>query len=428
MRYNFLVASWGAPGHLGPMLVAAQQLRSNRHGVRFISRSDSRAAVEAAGFGIVTWQRTPCFSPIAPNSADERQAYDNLIFGPAAARAADTRDEIDRASTDAVLTDAALIGAALAAEAACLPCALLSTTISLRPLPGVPPLCSQMRPPRTLLERREVEAASRRFAAVMNEWLPMLNQARTSQTLAPADHVLDIFDRPERHLLATSAAFDFPADALPGNVRYIGPLLDTSDWCAPWARPWPEEPDRPRALVSFSTTNQEQTDVLQRVMNAVAHVEMDAIVTVGPGLDVETLHAPKHVTLLASAPHDAVMKDVSLVVTHGGHGTVTRALRHGLPLLVMPMGRDQGDIAVRVEARGAGLTLPPAACETHIVAALSRLINEPRFALAARGLGEAIAADIKSGRLVAEMEEIAGLGINTAASRSARRSLGQYGF
>lgn len=71
------------------------------------------------------------------------------------------------------------------------------------------------------------------------------------------------------------------------------------------------------------------------------------------------LKAPKGVTLLPSAPHDAVMKEVSLVITHGGHGTVSRALRNSLPMLLMPMGRDQNDIALRVEARGAGLTLPP---------------------------------------------------------------------
>ena len=86
-------------------------------------------------------------------------------------------------------------------------------------------------------------------------------------------------------------------------------------------------------------------------MNAIAGIEMDAVATLGPALDGATLRPPKNETLLSSAPHDAGMKEVSLVVTHGGHGTVSRALWHGLPLLVMPMGRDQDDIAVRVEAR-----------------------------------------------------------------------------
>jgi UDP:flavonoid glycosyltransferase YjiC (YdhE family) len=166
----------------------------------------------------------------------------------------------------------------------------------------------------------------------------MLNEARASLDLAPADHVLDLFDRPERHLLAISAAFDFPADELPGNMRYIGPLLDSGDWAKPWTAPWPRVAGRPRALVSFSTTDQSQTDALQRTINAIGRIEMDGVATTGPALDPAKLQAPKNITLLPSAPHDAVMREVSLVVTHGGHGTVSRALWRGLPLLVMPMG------------------------------------------------------------------------------------------
>jgi UDP:flavonoid glycosyltransferase YjiC (YdhE family) len=174
MPYNFLLPSWGSPGHLGPMLTAAQQLRSRGHGVRFIAREDARAPIETAGYSFAAWQRTPNFTPIAPNGEGIRQAYDQLLFGPAAARAADTRDEIDRAPTDALLSDIGLFGSPLAAEAAGIPCALLTPTISLRPLPGVPPIGSGLRAPRTPEARAEVDAANNRFADVMNEWRPML--------------------------------------------------------------------------------------------------------------------------------------------------------------------------------------------------------------------------------------------------------------
>jgi UDP:flavonoid glycosyltransferase YjiC (YdhE family) len=145
---------------------------------------------------------------------------------------------------------------------------------------------------------------------------------------------------------------------------------------------------------------------LQRAINAVAQAGMDGVATVGPALDTATFDAPKNVTLLPSAPHDAVMKEVSLVVAHAGHGTVSRALWHGRPLLVMPMGRDQNDVALRVEAHGAGLILPAGASETEIAGALWRLANEPQFGLAARRLGEAITFDITRERLVSELEGI----------------------
>jgi len=406
MSCNFLIASWGGPGHLGPTLTAARQLRAKGHGVRFIARADARGPVEAAGFPFAIWQREPRISPMAQGSDPLRNAYDNLLFGPAAARGADTLDEIRRTPTDALLTDTALFGSVLAAEAARIPCALLSPTISLRPLPGVPPIGSGLPAPCTPAERIEVEAAISRFIGVMNEWLPMLNEARTSLKLAPCDHVLELFDRPARFLIAMSAAFDFPADRLPGNVRYIGPLLDTSDWSEPWSFPLPQSSDRPRALVSFSTTSQGQADVLQRVVNAFGRINMDAVATLGPAMQGACLHAPANVILLPSAPHDAVMKEVSLVVTHGGHGTVSRALLHGLPLLVMPMGRDQGDVAARVEACGAGLSLAATAAESEVAAALNRLLEGSRFRAAARRLSRISAAEINRGSLVSELERM----------------------
>ncbi len=203
-----------------------------------------------------------------------------------------------------------------------------------------------------------------------------------------------------------SAAFDFPANVLPGNVRYIGPLLDTSDWSEPWAFTWPHGSGRPRALVSFSTTNQDQADVLQRTVDAIGRIEMDAVATLGPAVTSAGLRTPANVTLLSSAPHDQVMEEVSLVVTHGGHGTVSRALSHGLPLLVMPMGRDQGDIAARVEACGAGLILAPTAAETEIAAMISRLIEEPQFGASARRLKDVMTEEISKRSLVSELEQI----------------------
>ena len=56
-------------------------------------------------------------------------------------------------------------------------------------------------------------------------------------------------------------------------------------------------------------------------------------------------------------PHQLVMPGASLVVTHAGLGTVMKACVCGVPLVCMPMGRDQFFNAARVEALGAGLTV-----------------------------------------------------------------------
>jgi UDP:flavonoid glycosyltransferase YjiC (YdhE family) len=145
---------------------------------------------------------------------------------------------------------------------------------------------------------------------------------------------------------------------------------------------------------------------MQRVVDAMADVDVDAVATTGPNVNISDLRAPANVRLIRSAPHNAVMQEVSVVVSQGGHGTVSRALLNGLPLLVLPNGRDQGDNAARVEAKGAGLRLPVTASEAEIAAAVTRLIKEPRFQSAARRLGAAMKADVNASSLVQEMEAI----------------------
>ena len=93
-----------------------------------------------------------------------------------------------------------------------------------------------------------------------------------------------------------------------------------------------------------------------------------------------------------------------------------RALAHGVPLLCMPLGRDQADNAVRVAARGAGLTLAAAAPAEEIRAALARLLDEDAFRDAARRLGAAVAAEASSPAVVDELEVLADARARTAAA------------
>jgi MGT family glycosyltransferase len=407
MSCNFLLACWGSSGNLNPLLTAGRQLCRNGHRVRLIADPAMRDEVEAADFEFATWRRAPIGSAADPTDvSDLKDWLRRAIFDPARAYAADMREEMRRAPTDAVLSIDLLFGAALGAEAAGVPVAMLSPHISIRPLPGIPPAVSGLTQPKTPEERAEVTAANDRWADLLNGFLPTLNKARARLGLTGLGHVIDLFDRADRVLLAISQAFDFQADRLPNNVRYVGPLLDEPSWSKPWRAPWSAQSDRPRALIACSSGAQGQGDLVQRVLNAMGTVEVDAVATTGPNLNIAGLRAPENVHLLYSAPHDAVMKDVSLVVTQGGHGTVSRALINGLPQLVLPIGRDQGDNAARVEAKGAGLRLPATASEAEIATAVSRLIKEPHFRAAARRVGDAIKSDIDASSLVREMEAI----------------------
>jgi UDP:flavonoid glycosyltransferase YjiC (YdhE family) len=142
-------------------------------------------------------------------------------------------------------------------------------------------------------------------------------------------------------------------------VRYVGPVLDDPAGLEAWQSPWPPDHPDPLVVVAFSTTYQEQSGALQRVIDALGMLEARGLVTLGPALDAATFRAPPNVIVRSSAPHSLVFPHAAAVVTHAGHGTVIRALACGVPLLCMPMGRAQPGNAARVVARGAGLRLAP---------------------------------------------------------------------
>ncbi|WP_245458161.1 nucleotide disphospho-sugar-binding domain-containing protein [Mesorhizobium sp. M6A.T.Cr.TU.016.01.1.1] len=364
-----------------------------------------QSEVASADCEFVFWRRAPTGIDADPtDSSDIRDWFQKAVFGPAPAYAADIRDEIGRIPTDAVIAIDLLFGAVLGAEAAGVPIAMLAPHVSLRPLPGTPPITSGFVQPQTPKERIAAAAASEGWACFLNQFLPLLNEARAGLGLCGLDKTVDLFQRADRYLLAISQTFDFAADSLPDNVRYVGPLLDQPNWSKGWEAPWPMDSGRPRVLVACSTGAQGQDELVQRIISALGTLDVDAVATIGPHVDSRKLAAPRNVHPLHGAPHDLVMKEVCLVVTQGGHGTVSRALINGLPQLVLPKGRDQGDNAARVVSKGAGLRLPSSAREAEIADAVTRLLQEPCYRDEARRLGGAMKDEMAASGLVDELE------------------------
>src|SRR3954454_17370647 len=75
------------------------------------------------------------------------------------------------------------------------------------------------------------------------------------------------------------------------------------------------------------------------------------------------------------------MPAASLVVSHGGHGTVSRALAAGTPLLICPIIGDMSETAMRVAWAGAGLSVPWRLCRPAPLRwAAQRLLGDGSFA------------------------------------------------
>jgi MGT family glycosyltransferase len=220
-------------------------------------------------------------------------------------------------------------------------------------------------------------------------------------------------------LVLTSPEFDFPCANLPPNVRYVGPQLADPTWAGSQVALPPGE--EPLVLVSCSSTHMDQLGLIRRAVAAVADLPVRALVTTGPTVDPEEVRAGLDVgpavSVVRSAPHSAVLPHASAVITHGGHGTVMKALAAGLPVVCLPLGRDQPDNAARLVAAGAGVRLKPKAGVGAIRAAVRQALDDPTLRAGAEKIGQAVAAQATSGLALDELEEVArGRGVRPLAT------------
>jgi UDP:flavonoid glycosyltransferase YjiC (YdhE family) len=91
---------------------------------------------------------------------------------------------------------------------------------------------------------------------------------------------------------------------------------------------------------------------------ALGGLSVDVVLSTA-GFDPGSL--PANVTAHAWVDQSAVLAHATLVICHGGSGTVLGALAAGIPLVVLPMFADQSRNARAVVAAGAGLAVEAAA-------------------------------------------------------------------
>ncbi len=407
---RFLFTNWEGGGHVDPALIVARECLALGHDVLFVSDEANRASAASFGVPFRSWSTAPNrrhFGDPVGGLSDWKACTPAGVIGsicreviaaPAAAYAADTAALIQAFQPDLVVSNELLFGCMIAAEAAGIPCALVTGNVWCFPTRSdVPPFGPGfVRFNARTMPRDRITHHALRW--LYGRWTAPINAARRQFGLPAIGDFLEQLEYPASIVLGVSRAFDIGGSEPPSRFFYAGPLIRTPVWAQAQSQASFAAPaDRPRVLVSFSTTMQGQTHVIARCIRALAAERLRAIVTLGPAITPRDLPAADNVDILESASHDQIVPHCAAVVCHGGHGTMVRSIMHGVPLLCIPMGRDQHDNAARVVRRGAGLRLPVKAGIGSIRRAVRRLVSEPEFQARAGILGAAVRNEYDSG-------------------------------
>ncbi len=349
-----------ARGHLYPLVPILEELRRRGHHIAVRTLASEVERIRALGI-----EATAISARVEEIEMDDykgrlqpmRGGRAMAVFARRAKHdAADLEAAIERERPEALLIDVNCWGAAIVAEVSGLPWVVYSPYLLMTPSRDAPPFGMGLRPMGGMLGMAR-DGLLRRAMRPMFDRLGVgpQNKLRARYGAPQIEEFADFLTRPPLMLALTVEGFDYPRRDWSENVRLVGQI----NWSPPQTTPaWLGEMRDPLVLVTCSTEKQGDKRLIDVALQGLPPEGFSVIATTAAH-DPAEFSAPAGSRVERFVPHDAVLDRVACVVCHGGMGIAQKALAAGVPVVVVPFGRDQLETARRVEYANAGVRRPP---------------------------------------------------------------------
>jgi UDP:flavonoid glycosyltransferase YjiC (YdhE family) len=202
-----------------------------------------------------------------------------------------------------------------------------------------------------------------------------LNEARTKLGLSPVSRLYGGLSE-RLVIVGTFPQLEYPR-RWPPEVHVVGPL----QWEPPYGDVDPPPGSAPLVVVAPSTAQDPQQQLLLAALEGLAGEPVRVLATWNRRPPPVTVRVPPNVRLVEWISYSRTMPGSALVICHGGHGTMVRALASGAPVLTVPHSGDMAENAARAEWAGVGVRLPWRFLGARRVRlAVRRALGEPSLA------------------------------------------------
>ena len=187
---------------------------------------------------------------------------------------------------------------------------------------------------------------------------------------------------------------------------HVGPIFEEQASPDDWDLPWPPDDPVPLVVVSLSSTYMHHEEPMERILAALAALPVHVLATTGLELDPAEVRTPPGIEVRRYIPHVTVLPHAAVVVTHAGTGTLMAAFAHGVPVVCVPLGRDQPANAARAAELGVAVALPGDARPDRIAAAVREALSSQPMRSAVAELAADIAGYGNGARAVEALESL----------------------
>lgn len=281
---------------------------------------------------------------------------------------------------DLVVSDVITACGGMAAELMGIPWVELNPHPLYRPSKGLPPLGSGLAPGTGLRGRLRDTVMRFLTGRSWRQGLRQRSEVRVQIGLPAQD------PGPVRRLIATLPALEVPRPDWPAEAVVVGPLhFEPTDVVL-------DVPDGPGplVLVAPSTATTGTAGLAEVALECLRPGEVlpDGTRVVVSRLGGDDLDVPSWATV-GLGRQDELLKRADLAICGGGHGMVAKTLLAGVPMVVVPGGGDQWEIANRLVRQGSAQLIRPLTADA-LVASVREVLGGPSYREAARRAGESV--------------------------------------
>lgn len=357
-----LVAAFGDPGHVFPALSLSRALAARGHEVVLETWPEWEELVRGEGVGFAPADGYQVFPP--PRSGDPG--------GGEAAKA--LMPLLEEFRPDVVVNDVLTVAPALAAERYGARRATLVPHLFPEGGAGLPPFSIGAMPPRTGFGRKAWDLVGRLMEHGLRAGRDDLNAQRSVVGLPPTERFHGATS-PDLVLVATLPQLEYP-DSLPERARITGPM----EFEPPHEDVELPPGDDPLVVVAPSTSQDPEHRLVRATLEALADQAVRVLATTNRAGQASGIEVPPNAILCDWVRYSQVFPEASVIVCHGGHGTLARSLGAGVPVLACPAAGDMNENGVRLAWSGAGLSLRWSLTTPATVRwAVAELLAEPSY-------------------------------------------------
>ena len=368
---RILLVAIGEAGHSFPIIAIGSALAARGNDVAIHTWFRWQEHIEAAG---IEFFRAPKFE--TPPGAPVPDVHE------AAALAAEELATVVRGwQPDVIVTDVLTLSGSLAAEMCSVP--YVSFVPHLWHATGRDdvPFGSGWAPASNPVAKKFFRAIGRLEEHGLNFGRDELNVTREGVGLGPIERVHGSLSQ-SLVLVGTLPQLE-PPRAWPNHVKVIGPVI----WEPPAEAVEIPAGDDPLVVVAPSTAQDLDHTMLGASVSGLRDLPVRVLAAKNGREPARALKPGPNTTVVDWVPYSQVFPPADVVVCHGGHGTVMRALTSGAAVVVCPASGDQYENAARVRWAGLGVAVPNRFISSRTIgAAVEKVLSCPEMTMRAAQL------------------------------------------